>query len=449
MPAEKIPLLSEQADRLAFGAWTEEHGLGEYVRTFGGGFRLIGPLDVEALRSSLTTLVARHEALRVSFPDRGRSGCQIVQQPSGVDLAERDLRDVPEDRRLTEAVQAAGAYLSRNPELDEGQRLRTMLVRLGADDHILALAVDHLVADGGSFEILVDELWTLYSAAVRDERPKLPEQRFTYTDFARWEADWLRNDPEPRQAIARTAELLDGMGLSPLITIDGMKRDTNQDYTVGAVGGRFVDERFERLTDRCREARITPFVALLSAYLCALHSCGGPTDLGLMIPISRRNGEHMTDLVSMLSTHTTIRLRLDPTLSFRELTRQVRSVVLESYRLGQVPAPEVAAALAPHMLGRLFLRPSVFFDVAPSGWSGEHRRIGELAVTPVDVPITVRHIENLTLFASISAQELAFTLLYPTDVFEKRAVDDLVRAFTTVVDRYAQEPSTPVRALIA
>jgi hypothetical protein len=441
---EGLPLLSDQIDRLAIQEWVERQGLGVEVRMFGRGFRLTGPLDTDALDSALTALVARHEALRAAFPGRGRTGRQEIREARTFTPERVDLTALPEDERADEALRLAGAFLSRNLDLDGGLLMSGVVYRLGEQDHLLGLAVDHLVVDGQSFEILVNELWELYAAVVEGREAKLPEQRFTYADFVRWEAEWLGRDPEPRQMIARFAELLDGIGTNAPVYLPGMLRETNDRYAVGTFDGSLTPETCALLTEYCRSARTTPFVVLFTAYLCALHARSGRSDLAALIPVTRRTEEHLLDLVAFLSTYATVRVRINPSLTFKELSRTVRSAVLETQRLGQVPAPEVTSSLAPNHLGRLLERPCTFFDVAPGGWSGGKREAGGLSVEPTEVPGDQHQIESLEVFASVDDSGVDFTVLFPADVFGEESVRELAHEFTSLVHRFLTAPDSAI-----
>jgi hypothetical protein len=258
----------------------------------------------------------------------------------------------------------------------------------------------------------------------------------------------LGHHPQPRQSIAELDEYLRGIGVNPPLRLGGALRETNERYTVGIVAGRLPTTTGEQLGAYCRTVRNTPFVVLLSAYVCALHACGGPADLGITVPTSRRVEAHLLDLVCTLSSHATARIRLDTSVTFQDLTRQVRSQVLKAVRLGQVPAPAAVAVLAPHQLGRLFERPTAFFDVAPAGWSGGPRKVHELSVEPVPVPVRWQVIENLAMFASLSDAEVTFTVVYPADVFAAATVERLVRTFTAIVEQCLSGPALPLDELI-
>src|SRR5207248_2912625 len=120
-----------------------------------------------------------------------------------------DLRDAPAAGRLAAALTRMGAELGDNVDLDGGLLLRAVLVRLDQEEYLLGLAADHLVVDGEAFEILARELWNGYTAALAGEPPAAPPA-FAYSEFVRWEANWLAQDPEPRRITAEVAQHLRG-----------------------------------------------------------------------------------------------------------------------------------------------------------------------------------------------------------------------------------------------
>ncbi|MCT9935427.1 condensation domain-containing protein, partial [Planotetraspora sp. A-T 1434] len=145
---------------------------GEYV-TF-AGLRLRGSLDVPALRSALSGLVARHESLRTTFEEVDGRGVQVVHPPYDVDLPVRDLSALPGPEREAELGRLLSAERARPFDLRRGPLLRPGLVRLAAGEHVLTLALHHIVTDGWSMGVLAEELGVLYGAGVRGEAAGLP-----------------------------------------------------------------------------------------------------------------------------------------------------------------------------------------------------------------------------------------------------------------------------------
>ncbi|MCT9935423.1 condensation domain-containing protein, partial [Planotetraspora sp. A-T 1434] len=142
--------------------------------------RLRGSLDVPALRSALSGLVARHESLRTTFEEVEGRGVQVVHPPYEVALPVLDLSGSaakngrPERDREAELMQVLDQEAQHGFDLRYGPLLRARLVRMSDEDHVLTLTLHHIVTDGWSMGVLAEELGVLYGAGVRGEAAGLP-----------------------------------------------------------------------------------------------------------------------------------------------------------------------------------------------------------------------------------------------------------------------------------
>ncbi|MGW5330778.1 condensation domain-containing protein, partial [Streptomyces sp. NPDC004014] len=155
--------------------------------------RVRGPLDVPALGTALSGLVARHEVLRTAFlADEDGTPRQVISAPWQVDVTVHDLR--AETDAETRAGEVLRAEATRPFGLETGRLLRADVVRLADDDHFLLLMLHHVVSDGWSSGILARELRELYAAAVAGKTASLPELPVQYADFAAWQRERLTGD---------------------------------------------------------------------------------------------------------------------------------------------------------------------------------------------------------------------------------------------------------------
>src|SRR5262249_22034610 len=153
---------------------------------------LRGPLQVPAFAASLRALVQRHEALRTTFPAGQGVPVQVIAPRQAVPLAVVDLQSVPAAAQAAE-VQRLGTAEAQGPfALARDALLRATLLRLGADDHVLLVTIHHIVADGWSMGILIDELAALYRACIAGQPSPLPPLPVQYADFAHWQRAWLQ-----------------------------------------------------------------------------------------------------------------------------------------------------------------------------------------------------------------------------------------------------------------
>jgi hypothetical protein len=178
-----------------------------------GALRLSGRLDVAALERALTEVVRRHEVLRTGFTSvEGRPALRI-EPALGCALPGIDLRGLPSGAGQAEARRLAAEEARRPFDLGRPPLLRSALVRLGSDEHVLLITLHHIVSDGWSLNVLGGEMARLYAvfaggaagaAGAAGEPslpplPALPALPVQYVDFAVWQRSWLRGAALDRQ----------------------------------------------------------------------------------------------------------------------------------------------------------------------------------------------------------------------------------------------------------
>ncbi|MET7305438.1 condensation domain-containing protein, partial [Embleya sp. NPDC005575] len=196
-------------DRLAPGG-------AEYLIPF--GLHVEGPLQLPALETALTGLVARHEILRTRFvADEGGEPTQVVDAPWRVTVTEHDLRDTTDaGTRESRAQELLKARAGRPFDLATGRLLRADVVRVADAEQYLLITMHHIVSDGWSEGIIGRELRDGYAAALGagTAAVKVPEPpALQYADFSQWQRQWLTGDVLDRQLGYWRAALA---GLEPL-----------------------------------------------------------------------------------------------------------------------------------------------------------------------------------------------------------------------------------------
>ena len=154
----------------------------------GCALRLSGPLDVAALGASLDAIVRRHAILRTTFPVVGGEPQQVIAAAAALPLPVVDLSALPPDAREARARQLAEEETRQPFDLGRGPLLRASLLRLEPQDHLLVLALHHIIFDGWSQGVLLRELAACYAAAHAGHdlasAPILPPLPLQYAEFA-------------------------------------------------------------------------------------------------------------------------------------------------------------------------------------------------------------------------------------------------------------------------
>src|SRR6266496_1871136 len=223
--------------------------------------RLRGALDVEALQSGLDEVVKRHAILRTKFVTVGNEPVQVVEERSCFSIERGDLSGWTEGEREAEVLRLAEEEGRKGFDLSRGPLLRARLLRLGEEEHVLLITMHHIVSDGWSMGVLVQELNALYGGYVAGKEVKLPELEIQYADYAYWQRQWLQGEVLEEQ-LGYWREKLEGVARLELPT-DGA-RPATVSYEGGSVSLGLSEEASAGLKELSRENGATLFMGLLA-----------------------------------------------------------------------------------------------------------------------------------------------------------------------------------------
>ena len=151
-------------------------------------------LNRDALRQALDRIVARHEALRTSFAlvDGEPEQRIAAVDESRFHLLEEDLREHEDAAGELQRVMAEES--GKEFDLEAGPLIRGRLIQLAEQEHALLISMHHIVSDGWSMGVLINELSVLYGAFVSGEGDPLPELGVQYADYAAWQRKWMEGE---------------------------------------------------------------------------------------------------------------------------------------------------------------------------------------------------------------------------------------------------------------
>ncbi len=273
--------------------------------------RLRGPLDPSLLQQALNEVVARHEALRTTF-ENDRSQLRQIISPS----LQLDLKSQPP------------------LDLARGPLLRARLVRLAVQDHLLELAVHHIVSDGWSNAILLRDLCACYSALVEERPVRLPELSLQFADYAEWQQSRLTNNDFAAQRDYWREKLagdLPGLDLP-------YQRQTIEGAQTGETRARLLPPALaEAAKSFAAREHASPFMLFFAIFQTLLHRYTGQIDFLVTTPSANRDRLEFESLIGPFANPLILRadLRDDPTL--RELLGRTRTIALEAFANQDIP----------------------------------------------------------------------------------------------------------------
>ncbi|CAM5410278.1 hypothetical protein GCM10010329_76800 [Streptomyces spiroverticillatus] len=303
--------------------------------------RFTGRLDTAALEGALGRVVDRHEALRTTFRVEDGSPEQVVHARSEVALPLTDLSALPEDARRDALAELTERESRRPFDLVTGPLLRGSLVRLADEEHVLVLAIHHIVADGWSLDVLVRELAHHY----RGDAADLPELDLQYADFALWQHERVSGEALDAQ-LAHWRERLAGAPSTVDLPTD-RPRTARQSFAGACFPWRLDGDLATRLTALAREGDATLHMALLAGFTAVAHRWSGQEDLVVGSPVAGRNHPQTEGLIGFFVNMLPLRTDLSGNPTFRELLGRVRESALAAYAHQDVPFERIVEEVRP------------------------------------------------------------------------------------------------------
>jgi amino acid adenylation domain-containing protein/non-ribosomal peptide synthase protein (TIGR01720 family) len=374
--------------------------------------RLVGPLDVEALAWSLDEVVARHEALRVTFSAADGVPFQVIAASAARGLPVVDLTALPATAGAEAARRLAAAHARRPFDLARGPLLRAALVRCRGES-VLLVAMHHTVSDGWSMGILLRELAALYLARCEGQPNPLPPQALQYADFACWQRQWMRAEVVEEELVFWRRQLA---GAPPLLAIPTDRpRPPIQSFRGARLQPRLSPDLAAALERLSRDHGVTLFMSLLTAYLVLLYRYSGQDDLCVGTPVAGRNLVETEDLIGFFVNTLILRVRLAAGMEVGDLLARVREAALAAHTHQNLPFERLVDEIAPQRsLDRTPLFQVMFVHQAAEGGP---TRWGDLELLPLAAETgTAKFDLNLSL--AEGEQGIGGFFEYSTDLFD-------------------------------
>jgi amino acid adenylation domain-containing protein len=235
---------------------------------------------------------------------------------------------VPPAERETELARRLAEEALRPFDLATGPLLRVMVLQLDDQEHVLALTIHHIVADGWSLGVLWRDLAALYAAAAAGHPADLAPLPIQYADYAAWQHAWLDGPRLDRQLAYWRDHLADAPTRLELPT--DHPRPAVQGSEGGAVSLRLGPELTSALRRLAAEHDATLYMVLLAAFQTLLHRYTGQDDLLVGAPIAGRPRPELEGLVGLFINTLVLRADLHGDPSFRELLARTRDAALDA-----------------------------------------------------------------------------------------------------------------------
>ncbi|MDN3222037.1 non-ribosomal peptide synthetase [Pseudomonas nunensis] len=406
--------------------------------------RLSGSLDETALRRALDRIVARHESLRTTFErNDDKVGQYFAPADVGFTLTEHDLQRLPHEAREHAVKELAQIEAHAPFDLSRGPLIRGRLLRLDDNEHVLLVTQHHIVTDGWSVALLIEEFNALYTAFSQGLDDPLPDLALQYADYAVWQREWLKGDVLHTQTRYWT-QVLDGAPALLELPAD-RPRPQVQSYIGSSVPLRLSPELSSAVRRFSQQQGLTPFMTLLGAWSVLLARLSNQPDVVIGTPVANRPRAETEALIGFFVNTLALRVDLRDQPSVGQLLARIKSTALDAYSHQELPFEQVVEALQPERsLGH-----SPLFQAMLVFGNTPHNRTLELPglqLSPVALPLSTTQ-TDLSLSLNDDGEIIAGQFEYATDLFDASTIERWGRHFLRLLEAMLSDTSQAVGAL--
>jgi amino acid adenylation domain-containing protein len=312
-------------------------------------FRIRGKVVPDVMERSLNELRHRYEVLRVKFVSGVDGPLQIVEPGGSVELAFTDLSTIEPVRREQLAMKLALETVRKPLDLANGQVQRARLIKFSHDESMLCISEHHVVNDGFTGSILLDELAVIYDAFAAGEPNPLPPPDLHYTDYAAWEQQWIKGE--------RLSEEMEYW--RALLQSAPTHLDAPADFSPGTEPDRRGNLRtvvlpagqLQSLRSFAQANGTTQFVVMAAALRLLLHRWSGQTDFLLGTVSSNRSRSGTEHMPGPFVNPLPLRNAVNPRETAQQLLNREKKTTLEAFAHQDCPFARIVEAVNPERTG--------------------------------------------------------------------------------------------------
>ncbi|SCX59800.1 non-ribosomal peptide synthetase [Variovorax sp. EL159] len=403
-----------------------------------GGLRLEGQLDIEALKESFNALVARHESLRTVFSATAEGLVEPRVLPHVVlDIPFVDLSSLEAAQREARAQEETRRIADTPFDLTTGPLLRVALIRLGGDAHVLAVVMHHIVSDGWSMRIVVDEFVAQYRARVQGLAPEAEALPIQYADYAIWQKHWLEAGEKDRQLDYWKAQL--GAEHPVLQLPTDHPRSADGKYRAAHHATALPPSLAEALRRRAQAEGATLFMVLLTGFQVLLNRYTAQKDIRVGVPIANRHRVESERIIGFFVNTQVLRNALDGRMRLKQALANTREAALGAQAHQDLPFEQLVEALQPERS----LSTAPLFQVMFNHLQQDHRALESLpGLALQDYALGEQAAQfELTLGAIEDGPgQVQLNFHYARELFDARTVERMAAHYFAVLEALAHAP---------
>jgi aspartate racemase len=402
-------------------------------------FKLSGKLNITLLEKCFTEFITRHEIMRARYISLNGEPVQIIDPPYQVKFDITDLSqstDINND--LINGILKKEAKFNFN--LEKPPLYKIKVIKISDNEHLMLWMPHHMIWDGWSFDLFLEEITTLYNDFSKNNPPSLPLLPIQYADYAAWQKERLK-DKDITKQIEYWQKQLSG-DIQQL----QMPRDKGKQTSHTAEGGRirqdFSIELANALKTLGNEEGATIFMVLLSAYYAILYRYTEQEDICIGNPMWGRVRPETEKIIGFFTNTVVLRTRFNGNMSFRELLRSVKKTCIDAFANQSVPLETILEKTPDIIKGSLYQALFSYQDARSRKLQMDNIKITQIPEPQAGIPAF-----DILIWFKEDYNMLLGRLDFNNEIFSYESMQILMQHLGFLLESAVKQPDCSISAL--
>ncbi|WP_413176159.1 amino acid adenylation domain-containing protein [Anabaena azotica] len=403
--------------------------------------RFTGTLSVSVLESGFNEIIRRHEILRTTFTVVEGQPVQIITPSLTIPLEIIDLQNLPQKERISEAQKLAALQYQHHFDLASDPLIKTTLLRLAQQEHWLIINIHHIITDGWSFGLLLEELRILYAAFANGLPSPLPELPVQYADFTLWQRQYFNEKVIERQ-LAYWLQKLTNTSLESDEISSNQLQLSNKNSSAAIYFVVLPASLVTSIEAVCRSQRVSIFVIILTALNILLFKYSSKNEILVIATIGNRSAVETEKMLGCFINDVILRSHLSSEQTGLTLLEQVQETLTEAINNKEIACQTVIDTLTSkqplNISASLTMLPPQDFQ----HWSLDVNFVSitrDLNLWNQDIPL-----ELYVSSPSVKNPTIEIKVLYSTELFTTETIEFLFSDYQEILQKLVQHPNSQV-----
>ena len=408
-------------------------------------FRIRGKVDTARLERALNAIVERHEIMRTVFTTVDGVPSQVISPYKPFKLDVIDLSAYPAEEREERIRSENTSQLRVRFDLTSGPLWKFILLKLSDEEVVLSFALHHIISDGWSFGVILNELTELYARDGEGRGPlePLPVQ---YADYSQWQRKQMSSEKMAAQRNYWTRRLADIKGEINLpfdAPRAGIRKHRGDNVYFG-----IPEEDCALLNGACVKYHMTAYHFLISVFFLLLRAYSGERDICVGTPVANRGRVELEKLIGLFINTVAIRSEVSEEQAFSDFLQDMKEICVEAFANGEIPFEKVVESLNIQRNSNS----SPIFQVLYVQMEApvQERKAGPKDLEVSQVPVALGSSQfDLSLYMTLDKEEINAALEYDTDLFSRETAEQMAADFKKLLHRALKEPGETIGGCIS